>query len=1003
MLNPNRFLLNIFCALFLTVLCTDNLPAAYSGKISGTIINADTEEPIQAANIFISGKWENDQEIQIESNQGAASDEQGDYYILNVKPGTYTITCQSMGFAKSVIREVSVNSNRTTPVDFTLYPSTMELQEVVVNASQEVIKQDVSASKYYIRSKDIENLPLEGLDEILSTQLGIVVKADADGAGFSIRGGGIDETDIIIDGISLMNQRTQVAVSSVNMTSIEEIEILSGGFNAEFGSVRSGVINIVTKESSDKISFSSDFRYSDASRKHFGPSPYSPQGPFWQVYAGDKAFTGVSTADVQAGDYPFEFVGWNQIALNNAKDNNPNNDYTPQEALEIWKWRHREIEYANKPDIIADFTIAGPTPIEKLNFMYSQRYEDTQYYLPSSRKNYFNTVSQLKFNYRLSDKIKLSWNTLYNFEEGVGGGSVYQSSPAVINGSREAVYSMSYMYNSPTYLWAEGAYNPMENTTTFSGFSMSYILNRDTFLDLSAELTIDETRQEPIADRDTSGVKLIGDTWYDEGPRGHVGEGAEQWDQLNQTMLGGLGRGQNHSKYNSFKLSGKIVSQVNKYNQVKSGFSILLAEFKERELVNSGGGEYTYEEQPANWIYYDETPVTINAYVQDKLEFEGMVANFGLRMDYFNPCNDPFDLSDPFNTPYYGSYYEEFGNYDSLRTNESTGKMKFSPRLGISHPISDVGKIYFNYGHFYQVPHPRYYFNVRPINSSHYNIIPNLLLDWPKTIQYEIGYEHNISNRYLLHVGAYYKDVSNEIVQFEMRNGEMGMGDIQIITWDNNQYADYRGIELRFEKNQGEFLTFFSTLQYSVTSRGRTGDLGLYEDNQLIEQQMQLYEQQRDNAVPSASISIDLHTPSDYGPKVGDFYPIGGLRASVVSGWSDGGKGLYDENAALNARRWIEYVDWSNTDLMIEKSFRMDKTNYVLYAQVTNLLNQKRLSNIQSYVAYLSSLHLDWESGEQKGNDKYGEYDEDYHDLGWYTWTQFLNPRDITLGIRISF
>lgn len=315
-----------------------------------------------------------------------------------------------------------------------------------------------------------------------------------------------------------------------------------------------------------------------------------------------------------------------------------------------------------------------------------------------------------------------------------------------------------------------------------------------------------------------------------------------------------------------------------------------------------------------------------------------------------------------------------------------------------------MGKIYFNYGHFYQVPQARYYYNVRPQNASHANIITNLDLDWEKTIQYEIGYEHNISDRYLLHFGAYYKDVSNEIVPFEIRDGEMGgLSSMQIETWANNQYADYRGVELRFEKNRGRYLTFYATLEYAVNSWGRTGEFGYYEDEQFVLEQKDLYEQNRNNAVPSFSLNVDLHTPEGYGPKMAGFYPLEQWWISTIFGWSDGGEVLYDPNASLSARHWMEIKDWSNTDMMIEKKFRINGQEVLVYAQINNLFNQKRLSNIQNYISYLSSLHLPWESGEQNGNDQYGNYEADYLDLGWYEWTQFLNPRDVYIGIRISF
>jgi len=74
----------------------------------------------------------------------------------------------------------------------------------------------------------------------------------------------------------------------------------------------------------------------------------------------------------------------------------------------------------------------------------------------------------------------------------------------------------------------------------------------------------------------------------------------------------------------------------------------------------------------------------------------------------------------------------------------------------------------------------------------------------------------------------------------------------------------------------------------------------------------------------------------------------------------------------------------------------------VLYASITNLFNEKRLTNVERYTSYLSSLKLPYETGDQNGNDKFGDYEQDYLELGWYSWTQFLNPRDIHIGLRFS-
>ncbi len=302
--------------------------ALNTGKVAGVVTDSETGEPLPGANVLVTGVWDKNKEAPIGAMLGASSGLDGYYFILNLKPGRYTLTCQMIGFAETRTEKVVIYNDRTTTINFVMESTTLSIDEIVIVAEREIIKQDVSASKYYVNSEEIESLPIEGLSEVMATQLSIQIQANEQGSGFQIRGGSIYETDVMIDGVSLMNERTGVPLSSINMTALEEIEILSGGFNAEYGSVRSGMINIVTKDGKDKFSFSGNFRISPAHRKHFGPSPYAPDGPFWQVCAGEKAFTGVDKQDVESDAYPFEFIGWNQMSINNAKDDIPYNDFT---------------------------------------------------------------------------------------------------------------------------------------------------------------------------------------------------------------------------------------------------------------------------------------------------------------------------------------------------------------------------------------------------------------------------------------------------------------------------------------------------------------------------------------------------------------------------------------------------------------------------------------------------------------------------------------------------
>jgi outer membrane receptor for ferrienterochelin and colicin len=124
----------------------------------------------------------------------------------------------------------------------------------------------------------------------------------------------------------------------------KEIQVLTGGFSAEYGGVRSGVVNVITKEGSfTDYESSIDLKYTPPALKHFGPNAFDQNGRILEVFAGNKAFEGTTSADVLeyentkgASGYPFEFRGWNAIAQDLLQDGNANNDMTPQEALELW-------------------------------------------------------------------------------------------------------------------------------------------------------------------------------------------------------------------------------------------------------------------------------------------------------------------------------------------------------------------------------------------------------------------------------------------------------------------------------------------------------------------------------------------------------------------------------------------------------------------------------------------------------------------------------------------
>lgn len=967
--------------------------AAQTGTIQGRVLDAATGEPLAGANVVLMG-----------TTSGAMADVDGHYFILNVSPGNYDVRASMVGFISHVVQDFRVHMNESHTLDFVMEEETIVGEEIVVTASPETVKLDVSSSRTLITAQNLEQVPVTNFEEVLAIYPGISLEAGAEGSGLVIRGGNINETNIVVDGLSTRDMRTQQPNTTLNLTAINELEVISGGFTAEHGGIRSGMVNVVTREGRlDRYQAFADIRMSPPQQKHFGPSPYSTDGPFWRVYAGPDAMTGVTQEMVNSGQYPFTFIGWNEFAKQRLSDGNPDTDVTPQEALEIWKWQHRPIGYAQRPDYVFDVTVTGPVPVlNNVTFMASQRYDDLQLAYPFSRRNSIASSTLLKLTAHLGGGRKLSFNNGYTEKRGVGAG-MYSTSIGMIDGSRQGT---SFARNAMEWdnLWQEAALNPITTTHYRSGLQFNQALSARTFYEVATEFTKYQTRQAPEGVRDTTCIKVIAGRCYNEAPFGYVssdiGRISETYDILNEFLMSGGGRGRDNSSYWTMGARFALTSQVTRHNQVKTGVDVEYASYKERQEVNHEASTHPWQERPHYWTRFDAQPINASAFVQNRLEFRGMIANLGVRADYMWYGARAYEL-DPdaiFNQlPYsLAKFRENELSFDHLQTGSNVSKLYVSPRVGVSHPITTMSKVYFNYGHFYQPPVLDQLYTVKPLSRG--AVIPNLEAAWPRTISYELGFEVGLIQNLLVTFSGYYKDVQN---QLSLQNIVSWDADNDVQTYENNSYADIRGIEMRLQKTAGRWFQGWGSIEYSSRSVGYTGFRYIFEDPLRARDQRETINQQRQDPVPSLSANLTFTTPNDFGPDILGLRVLGGWRLNINQTWSDGGKYLTNPEARVGQRRYVDVIDYFNTDVQLNRSFTVAGSTFGFYAQITNLTNYRGFPNPQNFIRYTESLRFPWYQGDRKGDDRWGEWDEDHIDLGYHTWNQFINPRQYAIGLRM--
>jgi outer membrane receptor protein involved in Fe transport len=212
----------------------NNLFAGTTGKLSGRITDSQTGDAVVGASVIIQGTY-----------LGAAADMDGYYYINNIPPGNYTVIVSSIGYEKVIINKVPIKIDLTYELDVKLNPQTIKGQEVVVTAERPLVQKDLTSTSVTVSSNDIKMMPVESVGQIINLQAGVV--------GGHFRGGRSDEVSYLVDGMPITDAYNGSLPIQVENSSIREMEVISGTFNAEYGQAMSGVVNIVTQDGSQEF------------------------------------------------------------------------------------------------------------------------------------------------------------------------------------------------------------------------------------------------------------------------------------------------------------------------------------------------------------------------------------------------------------------------------------------------------------------------------------------------------------------------------------------------------------------------------------------------------------------------------------------------------------------------------------------------------------------------------------------------------------------------------
>lgn len=977
--DKNRLFVNL---VLFSLLAANFALAGTTGKIAGKVTDNETGEALIGASILVKG-----------TTLGAATDLNGYYVILNVPPGVQALTVTMVGYAPVTVTDVRVQIDETTPVDIQMISREIQAAGVEVVAQRNVVKKDVSTSVAAIRPSEIRELPITSFKDAISLQAGI-------DQGLVIRGGSADQMLFQLDGVTLRDPRNNKPIATVGMNDIQELSIERGGFNAEYGQVRSGIINVVTKEGDrQKYTLALTYKYAPPQPKFFGMSVYDPNSMWNRVYLDPNVcWTGTDNPvdpttwnSYTARQYPY-FQGWNALSDQLMKGGGPY--LTPAALQRVWQYTHRRTQSVNTPDYNLDVGLGGPVPLvgESLGnarFFTSFWINREMLLIPQSRPDYLEYNGTMKLNSDISKGTSLmitatagrSYNVAINPEDnqfynptfGITGTQFwfptdYARTPLEI--------AMITNEQRPSRIYNDTWYSQAMVTNYSVAARFTKFLSAATYYELSVQNLHTSYLTGPTYNRDTATkYEVVPGFFENEAPYGFTMDPTDGYDPSGMFLGSHNAAARDSSELNALQAKADFTSQLNEAHLVKAGVDLT--------YYNLGLNYAMYDHYYGidNIVNQSWNPYRLSLYAQDKIETHGFIANLGLRLDLSNP-NSEWVTVDPFDPSFFSIAYSDTANYPKKKAKVDAA---LSPRLGISHPITESSKLYFNYGQFKEFPAYEEIFRVGHGVSGNILNYGNPNLQQAKTVAYELGFDQALFNTYLIQIAAFYNDITNEQAFTQYLSSQNGIG---YYLANNNGYEDTRGLEVTLRKNYGDWVRGFLTYTYQVTTQGYFGRQTVNQDPSqqiVIDQTTTNFYQSRPVPQPRATAYLTFITPANLGTRILGSgmldHWIGNWNLSVIGTWRAGAWITYNPQGKTNVVNNVQTTDFLGCDLSINKTFDFDALALTFMVDVRNVFNIKQLSgksfyDIYDYNDYMQSLHLPQNSAYTNipGNDRAGDF-----------------------------
>ncbi len=943
-----------------------------TGSIGGVITDAVEKTPLVGATVKITG-----------SNMGAITDDNGEYVILNVEVGTYSLEASYIGYETKRVTGVKVSVDQRTKINFQLSVAGISTEVIVIEAERKGIEVDQSGR--LVTQESIDNAGLRGITNIASKTAGVIT--DERGSNINIRGGRSSENLIIVDGMATTNPLDGTSSAYVPNSLMQEVSVLTGGFGAEYGNALSGVINVSTRRGTDKYTGSaeviSDLPTGDwinTVSQGYNLYNFTLSGPLIPVkgIANVINFSGAIERQWNKS-YQLSWIGEKIFPLIEDERYNDGADkvqkITPNNSQSLWNYSARLGINLNET--------GAKIPIN-LRFGFMQTQNNRRFFNSSFMMNNIDRMPRAeqtdqqiygRIVHNVTSKFfyELQFNRYQTQSEqgdNIWWDNLYAYGDTLMNPQ---------MINRPYYVYTQGS--NMGADPNYEGLF---------------------ARKGAIY-----GAYAKTDVSY-------IGGKLDATWAINSKKSGD----------HEIKFGGEYRYHTLKHIEANYAFELATTDLSPMALWygrNNSGRFYGYDVLDRDGNLVDPTtrdpyhPIVAGAYLRDKIDFGDFTVNAGVRMDYLDVNTKV--LKDI--TKVYNEETNELLSDDLYQDNEK--EILFSPRLGFSFPITDKTVFSANFGKFVQMPELQNLYITRnafaaALNNSVQNVYENATLKPEKLTQYEISVKQRVGDFVDLGLTVYYRETKDQIGIKRLTGQVIGGNPTSgYATYYNTDFSISRGLEfyLSLRRMNRLAVDFAYTLLYA-SGIGSDPNSKFYLGSNADPTNP-------DGGFPNYVFPLDFdqrHTGSvnvDYRFGVNDV-PKGFLGSvlkqlglNVLFTFNSGRPYTArelptaynaDDGKVLSTKNSL-YTNWSlRFDLKLDKTVQIWKSNWNFYVYVQNLLNAELVNSV------FGATGLPGDNGylnTPTGSNQLPAYK--YYEpirLKAIYYRNWGSPRQIRFGIRVS-